>query len=172
VGVSNFDADQMDVFAEYGPLETLQPPYDMFRRGIEDSVLPYCQDHDIGVLVYGPLAHGLLTGAMSPSTKFAPDDWRSHSSDFSGETFHRNLAVVEELNEFAMERDMSLPMLALAWTLAHPAVDVAIVGASGPRYLQDNAAAADVPLSQDDLAAMGRILETSRTMRGPAPEGM
>ncbi len=171
-GVSNFDADQMHAFAEHGPLETLQPPYDMFRRGIEGSVLPYCQAQDIGVLIYGPLAHGLLGGAMSPATEFAPDDWRSHSSDFTGKTFHRNLAVVEELSEFAMERDLSLPMLALAWTLTNPAVDVAIVGASGPRHLEDNIAASDLRLVEEDLTAIDRILDRSAPMQGPAPEGM
>ena len=131
-GVSNFDADQMEVFAEHGPLETLQPPYHMFRRAIDDTVLPYCRAHDIGVLVYGPLAHGLLAGAMRTPTVFAADDWRSKSSDFTGETFRRNLAVVDDLKQFAADRDLSLPVLALAWTLANPAVDAAIVGTTPP----------------------------------------
>jgi aryl-alcohol dehydrogenase-like predicted oxidoreductase len=171
-GVSNFNAYQMHAFGEHGPLETLQPPYDMFRRGIEDSVLPYCQVHDIGVLIYGPLAHGVLSGALSPSTIFGSDDWRSHSPDFTGETFHRNLAVVDELKQFALDRDMSLPVLALAWTLANPSVDVAIVGANRPHYLRENARGADVRLLEEDLDALDRILEAAMPMRGPAPEGM
>ena len=101
VGVSNFDASQMAAFAETRPVETLQPPYDLFRRGIEDEILPYCREHDIGVLVYGALAHGLLTGAMDDSTAFAADDWRSGAPFFKGEDFHRNLEVVRGLKRFA-----------------------------------------------------------------------
>src|SRR5882762_6026709 len=94
VGVSNYDAKQMDELARYGPVETVQPPYHMFRREIEDEILPYAADHNIGVLVYGPVAHGLLTGAMKPDSTFSPDDWRSKSPDFSGDTFRRNIEVV------------------------------------------------------------------------------
>src|SRR5215210_1808283 len=73
IGVSNFDAHQMEEFARTRPVESLQPPYHLFRRGIEADVLPYAQEHDIGVLVYGPLAHGLLSGALGEDTEFAPD---------------------------------------------------------------------------------------------------
>ncbi len=77
VGVSNFSAEQMAELARSCPVETVQPPYHLFRREIERDVLPYAREHDIGVLVYGPLAHGLLTGAMDADTTFAKDDWRS-----------------------------------------------------------------------------------------------
>src|SRR6266511_4309754 len=89
-GVSNYDVDQIAALGRYGRVDTLQPPYHLFRREIEDKVLPYTAEHDIGVLIYGPLAHGLLAGRMTPSTTFEPDDWRSKSPDFSGETFRRN----------------------------------------------------------------------------------
>jgi aryl-alcohol dehydrogenase-like predicted oxidoreductase len=171
-GVSNFDADQMEVFAKDGPLETLQPPYHMFRRAIDDTVLPYCRTHDIGVLVYGPLAHGLLTGAMQTSTTFADDDWRSGSADFTGETFRRNLAVVDKLQQFAADRDLSLPVLALAWALANPTVDAAIVGTRNPAHLADTVSAVDVRLSLDDLAEIDGILAGSAPVHGPAPEAM
>jgi aryl-alcohol dehydrogenase-like predicted oxidoreductase len=171
-GVSNFDAHQMEVFAEHGPLETLQPPYHMFRRAIDDTVLPYCRAHDIGVLVYGPLAHGLLAGAMRTSTLFAADDWRSKSSDFTGESFRRNLAVVVALEQFAANRDLSLPVLALAWTLANPAVDAAIVGTTNPAHLNDTVKAVDVRLSHEDLAEIDQIVAGSAPVRGPSPEGM
>jgi hypothetical protein len=162
----------MEVFAKDGPLETLQPPYHMFRRAIDDTVLPYCRAHDIGVLVYGPLAHGLLTGAMHDATVFAPDDWRSDSPDFTGETFRRNLQVVDALKQFAADRDLSLPMLALAWSLANPAVDAAIVGTSNPAHLTDAINAVDVRLSLEDLAELDRILARSAPVHGPTPEGM
>jgi aryl-alcohol dehydrogenase-like predicted oxidoreductase len=171
-GVSNFDADQMELFAKDGPLETLQPPYHMFRRDIDDSVLPYCRTHDIGVLAYGPLAHGLLTGAIRTSTVFAADDWRSKSSDFTGETFRRNLAVVDHLKQFAAGHGLSLPALALAWALANPAVDAAIVGTRNRTHLTDTVNAVDVRLSPEDLAEIDLILAGSAPVHGPSPEGM
>jgi aryl-alcohol dehydrogenase-like predicted oxidoreductase len=171
-GVSNFDVDQMELFAKDGPLETLQPPYHMFRRAVDDTLLPYCRTHDIGVLAYGPLAHGLLTGAVRASTVFAADDWRSGSPDFTGETLRRNLAVVDDLKQFATDRDLSLAVLALAWTLANPAVDAAIIGTRNPAHLTDAVGAVDVRLSPADLAEIDRILAGSVPVRGPSPEGM
>src|SRR2546430_6725200 len=107
----------------------LQPPYHLFRREIEHAILPYAGVHDIGVLVYGPMAHGLLSGQLSQSTAFAADDWRSRSPDFTGDTYRRNLAVVQRLTVLARASGITLPQLAVAWTLANPAVHVAIVGA-------------------------------------------
>jgi aryl-alcohol dehydrogenase-like predicted oxidoreductase len=86
-GVSNFDVEQMETFGVTLPAETLQAPYDLFRRDIEAEVLPYTEAHDIGVLVCGPLAHGLLSGSLGPGTRFARDDWRSRSLMFAGETY-------------------------------------------------------------------------------------
>ena len=172
VGVSNYDARQMDELARYGRVETVQPPYHMFHRDIEAQILPYTAEHDIGVLVYGPLAHGLLSGRMTPETKFPADDWRSHSSDFIGERFRRNLQVVDQLKGFARERAISLPQLALAWTLSHPAVQVAIVGARRPAHLDETAAAADVTLSDEDRREIDRILAGAVPVVGPSPEGM
>jgi aryl-alcohol dehydrogenase-like predicted oxidoreductase len=150
-GVSNYDADQMKTLGRFGRVETLQPPYDLFRRDIEDSILPYTAVHDIGVLVYGPLAHGLLSGRMTPSTTFAADDWRSKSPDFTGETFQRNLTVVDRLKRIAEQREITLPQLAVAWTLANEAVQVAIVGARRIAELDETAAAADIELSDTAL---------------------
>jgi aryl-alcohol dehydrogenase-like predicted oxidoreductase len=172
VGVSNYDAKQMDDLARHGRVETLQPAYHMFRREIEAEILPYTADHDIGVLVYGPMAHGLLTGRMSPETTFPPDDWRSESNDFSGDAFRRNLEVVERLKGFSEERDVSLPELAVAWTLAHPAVHAAIVGARRTSQLEGTASAAEVELSPEDLEEIDRILARAVPVTGPNPEGI
>ena len=172
VGLSNYDADQMETFGQFGAVHTLQPPYHLFRREIEETVLPYTTAHDIGVLVYGPLAHGLLSGRLTESTAFDADDWRSHSIDFTGPTFHRNLAVVEQLKEFAQQRDITLPQLAVAWTLANPAVHVAIVGARRPGHLTETAAAADITLSESDLKEIDEILIDAVPVWGPHPEGM
>jgi aryl-alcohol dehydrogenase-like predicted oxidoreductase len=124
------------------------------------------------VLVYGPLAHGLLGGRMTPETTFASDDWRSTSPDFTGETLRRNLQVVERLKEFAREQAVALPELAVGWTLAHPAVDVAIVGAHRPSQLEGTAAAAALHLSQEDLGKIDAILGDAVPVWGPHPEGM
>jgi aryl-alcohol dehydrogenase-like predicted oxidoreductase len=162
VGVSNFDATQMSEFARTRPVETLQPAYHLFRRDIETELLPYCRDHDLGVLVYGPLAHGLLTGALDEDTKFAPDDWRSGAPFFKGEAYRRNVAVVHELERFASEElGVSLSRLAIAWTLANPAVHVAIVGARHPGHIEDSVGAAELALSQVDLERIDRIMAGS-----------
>lgn len=172
VGVSNYDVKQIDGLAVHGRVETDQPPYHMFRRDIEAEILPYAADHDLGILVYGPLAHGLLSGRMAADTTFAADDWRSQSSDFTGDTFRRNLRVVEKLRTFAEARSLSLPTLAVAWALSNPAVHVAIVGARRPAQLEDTVAAANVELSDADRAEIDGILVDAAPERGPSPEGM
>jgi aryl-alcohol dehydrogenase-like predicted oxidoreductase len=172
VGVSNYDAQQMAEFAKTLPVETLQPPYHLFRREIEDEVLPYSREHNIGVLVYGPLAHGLLTGALTENTTFASDDWRSNTAMFTGDTYRHNLAVVRALDKFAADRGMTISQLAIAWTLANPAVQVAIVGARQAKHVQDSLAAADLSLSTADLAAIDNIMASATPVAGPSPEGM
>jgi aryl-alcohol dehydrogenase-like predicted oxidoreductase len=172
VGVSNYDVEQLQALRHFGPVETLQPPYHLFRRDIESTILRYTAAHDLGVMVYGPLAHGLLSGRMTESTTFAPDDWRSKSPDFTGATFRYNLAVVERLKDLARARDLTLPQLAVAWTLAQPAVQVTIVGARRPAQLDETAAAADVKLSEADLEEIDTILKDALPVWGPHPEGM
>jgi len=98
------DAQQTAEFEEARKIDSLQPPYHLFRRDIEEEILPYCAEHGIEVLVYGPLAHGLLSGKMSPDQELAEDDWRSQSDLFRGENFQKNLEAVEELKRFAEER--------------------------------------------------------------------
>ncbi|HUR09100.1 MAG TPA: aldo/keto reductase [Nonomuraea sp.] len=171
-GVSNYDAEQMEALARFGRVETLQPPYHLLRRDIEDAVLPHAAAHDIGVLVYGPLAHGLLSGRLTEFVTFEADDWRGKSPDFTGEAFSKNLAVVRRLEEAARERGISLPQLAVAWTLAQPAVHVAIVGARRPAQLDGTTPAADIQLSAADLRAIDAILAQAVPVWGPHPEGM
>ena len=171
VGVSNFDAAQMDSFSATKPVETLQPPYHLFRRDIEAKVLPYTAAHDIGVLVYGPLAHGLLGGRMGPETTFAADDWRSKSSTFKGDAFLRNLRAVAALRRLATEElGITLPQLAAAWTLAHPAVHVAIVGTRNPEHVDEILAAADLCLTDEALRRIDTIMQDAVAVAGPSPE--
>jgi aryl-alcohol dehydrogenase-like predicted oxidoreductase len=172
VGVSNYDVRQMTAFQAVRPIDTLQPPYHLFRRDIEESTLPFAQEHGIGVLVYGPMAHGLLGGRMTETTTFAPDDWRSKSEMFAGDSFKRNLAVVRQLEALASARGVTVAQLAIAWTLANPAVDVAIVGARNPEQIRQTAPAADIQLSPPDLAQIEDILRDEVQVGGPAPEKM
>ena len=171
VGVSNFDVEEMRTFERGRPVESLQPPYHLFRRDIEDDVLPYCREHDIGVLVYGPLAHGLLSGKFDRDTELSEDDWRSSSELFQGENFERNLEVVEALGRFAEERGHTVAQLAVAWTLAQPGVHVAIVGARRPDHIEGTVPAADIELSSDDLERIESIMEGAVAVAGPTPEG-
>ena len=171
VGVSNFDVEEMRTFERGRPVESLQPPYHLFRRDIDDDVLPYCREHDVGVLVYGPLAHGLLSGKFDRNTELSEDDWRSSSELFQGENFERNLDVVEELGRFAEERGHTVAQLAVAWTLARPGVHVAIVGARRPDHIEGTAPAADIELSSDDLERIESIMEGAVAVAGPTPEG-
>jgi aryl-alcohol dehydrogenase-like predicted oxidoreductase len=172
VGVSNYDAKQMAEFAETLPVETLQPPYHLFRREIEDDVLPYSREHNIGVLVYGPLAHGLLTGTLTENTTFTDDDWRSKSAVFTGDTYRDNLLAVRALEKLAADRGMTVSQLAIAWTLANPAVHVAIVGARQAKHVEDSLAAADISLSNADLAEIDKIMASATPVGGATPESV
>jgi aryl-alcohol dehydrogenase-like predicted oxidoreductase len=172
VGVSNFDAQQMAAFARTRPVETLQPPYHLFRRDIEAQVLPYCAEHDIGVLVYGPLAHGLLTGAIDEQTTFEASDWRAASPLFQGDALRRNLEAVRRLEQLAGELGTTVSALAIAWTLAHSAVDVAIVGARHAAHIEDSLGAAELRLAGVDLAEIDAIMDGAVTVGGPSPESV
>jgi aryl-alcohol dehydrogenase-like predicted oxidoreductase len=171
VGVSNFDAGEMEDFSKALQVETLQPPYHLFRRDIEASILPYTKAHDIGVLVYGPLAHGLLGGSLDENSTFASDDWRSKSPVFRGEAYRRNLNVVSALQRFAeFELGTSVSRLAVAWTLANPAVDVAIVGTRNPEHVEDAIAAADLALDRQAMQKIDEIMSSEVPVGGPSPE--
>jgi hypothetical protein len=173
VGVSNFSPEQMDEFSRTLPVETVQPPYHLFHRDAEADVLPYAKAHDIGVLVYGPLAHGLLGGHLGPDTRFADDDWRSHSPDFRGDAFARNLRVVAALERLAND-ELGVPVsrLAIAWTLGNPAVHAAIIGTRRADHVDNAVAAADLDLSDDVMRRIDDIVRDAVPVAGPRPEAM
>ncbi|MFF1451315.1 aldo/keto reductase [Streptomyces sp. NPDC058274] len=171
-GVSNYDVQQMAEFAAVRPVDTLQPPYHLFRRGIEAEVLPYTIEHGIGVLAYSPLASGLLTGRFDENTTFEESDWRSQSSAFTGDTLKRNLAVVRRLADFAEGRGLTVSQLAIAWVLARPGVDVAIVGARSSANIRASAAAADVEFSPEDLSRIDDLAADAVSVEGATPEGV
>lgn len=171
-GVSNYNAAQLTAFDRTRPAETLQPPYHLFRRAIETDPLPYAREHDIGVMAYSPLGSGLLTGALSPDSTFDPDDWRAQSSAFQGENLRRNLAVVDSLAEFARGKGATVSQLAIAWVFAQPGVHVAIAGARRPAHIETSIAAADLELTDDDLAEIERITADAVQVDGASPEGV
>jgi aryl-alcohol dehydrogenase-like predicted oxidoreductase len=124
-------------------------------------------------LVYGPLAHGLLSGGLRPDTRFAPGDWRATSPDFRGDAYQRNLAAVAALGRLARdELGVGLSQLAVAWTLANPAVEVAIVGTRNPAHIDDAIAAADIKLEPDTLDRIYEIMRNTQPTEGPSPEMM
>jgi aryl-alcohol dehydrogenase-like predicted oxidoreductase len=168
VGVSNFSPAEMEELSRMIEVETDQPPYNLFNRGIEEDVLPFCREQDIGVLSYGPLSHGLLSGRFDPA-ELDDDDWRNGHPPFSGEALQRNLEAVERLKVFAEERGWTLPQLASAWVLAQPGVHVAIVGARRPSHVEGIAPAADIELSAGDLAEIDELTGSAKAW-GLTPE--
>lgn len=163
IGVSNFSVEQMERVAPIAPITSLQPPYSMLMRGIEADVLPYCAAHDIGVIAYSPMQSGLLSGAMTRERIAAlpADDWRRNSPEFQEPRLSRNLALVERLREIGARHGHGPGVVAIAWTLRHPAVTGAIVGARRPAQVDGVVAAATFRLSADELAEIEAALPPS-----------
>lgn len=172
VGVSNYSARQMHELERHIKIDTLQPPYHIFRREIEKHVLPYCEAHGIGTMAYGPLAHGLLGGRYEEDTTFDADDWRSRSSAFSGEVFANNLEVVARLEKFAFDRGLTVAQVAIGWVLAHPGIDVALVGARRPDQIDGVAEAGDLFLDPEELEEIADLIEDAIEIGGATPEGV
>ncbi|HEV3396281.1 MAG TPA: aldo/keto reductase [Xanthobacteraceae bacterium] len=162
IGVSNFSPADMDAFRAVAPLHTAQPPYNLFERGSENSVLPYARDKGLTTLVYGSLCRGLLSGRMNAGTGFTGDDLRRNDPKFQLPRFRQYIAAVERLDRFAQANyGKRVIHLALRWLLDRPGVGVALWGARRPDQL---APAADVMGWRIDAGAMreiDRILETS-----------
>ena len=135
------------------PVTSLQPRYSLVHREIEDEILPYCLEQNIGVIVYSPMASGLLTGAMTRerATRLPQDDWRKGHPDFTEPDLSRNLALVERLQEIAKRHNRSVGEVAIAWTLHHPAVTGAIVGARNARQAGGVMRAGDLRLTDDEI---------------------
>jgi aryl-alcohol dehydrogenase-like predicted oxidoreductase len=160
IGVSNFDVSQMERIGKIAPVETLQPPYNMLNRGVEEEILPYCAEHDIGVIAYSPMRSGLLTGKMTPErvANLPSDDWRRNADDFQEPRLSRNLALVGLLEEIGAKHGRSPGEVAIAWTLRLPAVSAAIVGGRRPDQVDGIIGAADLPLSENELEKIEAFL--------------
>jgi aryl-alcohol dehydrogenase-like predicted oxidoreductase len=156
IGVSNFDVSQLQRAQAIAPVETLQPPYSLIERSIEDEILPFAQDQGIGVVCYSPMASGLLSGTMTAERIAAlPDnDWRKHDPRFQEPELSRHLALVERLRAVAERHDATPGAVAIAWTLDHPAVHGSIVGFRRPDQIEPLLAAAALELGDDDRATI------------------
>jgi aryl-alcohol dehydrogenase-like predicted oxidoreductase len=156
IGVSNFSVEQMRRAAQIAPVQTQQLPYSLLDRDIEDGILPYCEQAGIGVVIYSPQASGLLSGAMTAERVAAmpDDDWRRRDPRFREPELSRHLALVERLAEVGRRHGTSAGAVAIAWTLRDPAVHGAIVGFRRPEQVEQLAAAGDVELTAEDLAAI------------------
>ena len=153
IGVSNFNVQQLRRAQAIAPVTSLQPPYSLVHREVEDEILPYCRREGIGVIVYSPMASGLLTGAMTRerAAKLPQDDWRKGHPDFTEPNLSRNLALVERLREIGKRHNCSPGEVAIAWTLHHPAVTGAIVGARNAKQAEGVMRAGDFRLSDEEV---------------------
>ncbi len=160
IGVSNFDVVQMRRAMAIAPITSLQPPYSLLNREIETEILPFCIDHDIGVIVYSPMASGLLTGAMSREriANLPPDDWRRSNVEYQEPRLTRNLELVQFLTDIGFPHQMSPGEVAIAWTLSHPGVTGAIVGARRPDQISNLINAAEFRLDERQMEEIDQYL--------------
>ena len=160
IGVSNFSVAQMERCRGIAPITSLQPPYSMVNRAAEAEILPYCLDHRIGVINYAPMHSGLLTGAMSKErfAKLPPDDFRRNAKNYQEPLFSRNLAVADFLGQIGARHGVSAGVIAIAWTLANPAVTAAIVGGRSPEQVEGVWPAAKFRLSKDEMQEIETFL--------------
>jgi len=156
IGVSNFSVEQLQRAQAIAPVETLQPPYSLIDREAEDEILPFGEREGIGVIVYSPMGSGLLSGAMTRERieRLPDDDWRKRSPGFQEPQLSEHLALVERLRTVAVRHDTSVGAVSVAWTLANPAVDGAIVGFRRPEQVDPIVAAANLDLDPADAATI------------------
>jgi aryl-alcohol dehydrogenase-like predicted oxidoreductase len=161
IGVSNFSVEQMSRAQAIAPITSLQPPYAVVRREIEQEILPYCLSENVGVIVYSPMYAGLLTGAMTRErvANFLPEDWRRNLPGFQEPALSRNLRVVEHLREIGNGHGRSPGEVAIAWTLNHPAVTGAIVGFRSAQQVAGIIGAAEFRLTRAELSLIEELLK-------------
>jgi aryl-alcohol dehydrogenase-like predicted oxidoreductase len=160
IGVSNFSVEQMKRAQKIAPITSLQPPYSMLRRAIEEEVLPFAQANGIGVINYSPMVSGLLTGKMTAErvAAFPADDWRKRAVEFNEPRLSRNLRLVELLREIGNEHAVSPGVVAVAWTLHHPAITAAIVGGRSAQQVEGLGPALEFRLSEEEYARINAFL--------------
>ena len=156
IGVSNFSCAQLEEATRFARIDSLQSPYSLFWRHIERDAMSYCRENNISMLAYAPMAQGLLTGKFAPDHKFEKGDHRVKNKLFEPENFQRVRQALDKLRPVAEKNAASLAQLALAWVMSH-AGTCAIAGARNADQVVQNAQAADLILSENDLARMDEI---------------
>jgi aryl-alcohol dehydrogenase-like predicted oxidoreductase len=167
-GVSNFDVALLERCEAMRHVDSLQPPYSMIDSAARAELIPWCRAHGVGVVVYSPMASGLLTGKFDrdAADRLADGDWRRNSPQFRDPKLSRNLELVERLRPIAARLGVGLPVVTVAWTLATPGVTAAVVGARSPRQVDGWLPAAGLALDDDTMAEIERALE--ETVAAPA----
>jgi len=160
IGVSNFNVAQMQRAQAIAPITSLQPPYSMLRPAIEAEILPFCLANGIGVINYSPMVSGLLTGHMSAERVAAmpADDWRRKAVEFNEPRLSRNLRLVELLRAIGAEHSVEPGVVAVAWTLHHPAITAAIVGGRSPEQVKGLAPTLGFRLTEEEFGRIGAFL--------------
>jgi myo-inositol catabolism protein IolS len=178
VGLSNFKPDEIEACMNARRVDVVQYGWNMFDRRMQNDVFPYCEEHGIGVMAYGSLAFGLLTGTFTEDMDFGGGDWRSRQGKmgsirlfdalFGPESFPRNVRAVEELKGIAARYGKSLPQLALRWAISNPVVSTALVGCRTVAEVEDNVGAVDWSIADDDFAEIDAIF--ARHEINPVPD--
>ena len=160
IGVSNFNVEQMKRAQKIAPITSLQPPYSMLRRAVETEILPFAAEQGIGVINYSPMVSGLLTGAMTAERVAAlpADDWRRRSVEFNEPRLSRNLRLVDLLREIGSGHGVSPGVVAVAWTLRHPAITATIVGGRSAKQVEGLAPALTFRLGHDEHTRIDKFL--------------
>ena len=167
IGVSNYNAEWLRRGMTAAPLHSLQPPYSLIQRNIEREVLPFCREHDVGVIVYSPMERGLLAGTVPPERQFAPGDHRAAHKFFTPENRRRVMDALAKVKPLADRHGASFAQLVINWTFSEPGVTAAIVGARNAEQATHNAAATGFTLSPEERAEIRRAFDdTSRAMAG------
>ncbi|HEY0162931.1 MAG TPA: aldo/keto reductase [Edaphobacter sp.] len=161
IGVSNFSASQMERAMKIAPITSNQPPYSMLKRDIEAEILPFCEKNNIGTINYAPMHSGLLTGAMTKErvANFPEDDFRKRALNYQEPLLSRNLGVAEFIGKIGARHGVSAGVVAIAWTLHHPAVTAAIVGGRSAKQVEGVIPAATFRLSEEEYAEIQAYLK-------------
>jgi aryl-alcohol dehydrogenase-like predicted oxidoreductase len=169
IGLSNHGVAQLEAAERIAHVDSMQPPFSLVHREAAGDVIPWCAAHETGVIVYSPMASGLLTGAFTRqrAASLGAGDWRHGHPDFTGPGLERNLALVEELRPLADQHGVGVGALAVAWTLAAPGLTGAIVGARRPSQVDGWLPAATLTLEDSDLAAVAGAVERTGAGSGP-----
>ncbi|MDE0520020.1 MAG: aldo/keto reductase, partial [Candidatus Dadabacteria bacterium] len=161
VGVSNYSVEQMEIFRSVCPLNSSQPPYNLFERGIEEDVLPWCEEHGVTMLLYGALCRGLLGGKLKSDSEFPGDDIRNFDPKFRKPVYDNYLGAVEKLGELASERfGKNVLELSVRWVLDKCENDITLWGARRPRQLDDLAGTVGWIIDDNSMNEIDAILDT------------